>query len=213
MLVQNQVGPLTSTITSLTPGTNIPGRAGALGEYIESPHSPEYYEAVYRRATFNTVVTGSTSVSGGLVTAYSGLAISNPPGSSINAVIQTIGYSFPSQSLASGMVIGLMVGYNATNPVTSSVTNPARSSFIGVGLPGQVVASTSITFPTVPVLSKVFGKIDSGSLGTQTQGSPCLIDIKGNLVLPPGGYAAIYASTGSAANGFFGSIDWQEIPV
>ena len=62
-------------------------------------------------------------------------------------------------------------------------------------------------------IAKIFGKVDTGAITTTTQGAPTLVDLKGNVVIPPGGYAAIYTSTVSAASGFFGSFDWVEIPV
>jgi hypothetical protein len=212
MIIQNQVGT-NAIVNSLPPGSTIVGRAGGLGEGIGSVQSPNYYESVYRKASFFTCNSVPTQVTGGLTSSYSGLAISNPPGSTINAVLQNIGYSFPSASFTgSAAVIGLMVGYNATAPITNSVASTIRNSFVN-GPVGQVIGSTSCTFPNTPVLTKVFGKIDTGSITVSTQAPMGFAELKGTLILPPGAYAAIYSSISSSNAVLLGSFDWQEIPI
>ena len=49
MLVQKQVGPLATT-ASITPGVQVNGRAGNMGEDIVSELHGRYYEGTYRRA-------------------------------------------------------------------------------------------------------------------------------------------------------------------
>jgi hypothetical protein len=211
MLVQNQVGPIAAA-TSLTAGTQVPGRAGQLGDYIFSKLSPDYYEAAYRRLSFNAANQAGAVTTVGLAATYTGLAIANPVGSSVNAVLTMAGYAFP-VAPAADVVVGIMVGFNAGTQITNTTAGVVHSNFWGVGSIGQVVASVSATFPTAPFLAKVLGKVDTGAISTMTQVAPALVDLKGSIVLPPGAYAAFYTSTVANTAGFFGSFDWFEIPV
>ena len=40
-----------------------------------------------------------------------------------------------------------------------------------------------------------------------------VIDLEGSIVMPPGSYICIVTSTASAATSFWGSFQWEEIPV
>jgi hypothetical protein len=218
MLIQNQVGPLPSTaVVSIPPGTTVPGRAGQLGDLIESNHSPNLYEATYRKspAGYSAVLTFPSHISGGFVSSYGGLAIANPPGSSINCALVGVSWTFASMSFSASQtpVIGLMAGYHASQPtnVTSSVT--IKSSFVGSAISGQVVAASNCVFPATGSLVKVFSTQYSGSLAVRTQAPLCYVELLGSLVLPPGGYAALYASTSSYFPGLQAEIDWVEMPV
>jgi hypothetical protein len=211
MLIQNQVGPIAAA-TSLTTGTQVPGRAGQLGDFITSKLNPDYYEATYRRLGFNAANQAGIVTTIGLALTYTGLMISNPPGSSVNVVPTFVGYAFP-VAPAADIVVGLMCGFNAGTACTHTAAGVVHSNYWGVGSIGQALVDTSGAFPTAPFLAKVLGKVDTGAITTETQVAPSLTDLKGSIILPPGAYMGFYTSTVSNTAGAFFSIDWLEIPV
>lgn len=211
MLIQNQVGPIATT-ASIAPGTQTPARAGQLGDAIISEVSPAYYEACYRRATFGAANQSARVTNVGLNVASTGLIISNPVGSTVNVVLQFVGYAFP-VAPAAAIVVGLACGYNSSTNVTHTTPITPRSNFFGVGAAPQALVDESATLPTVDILTKVFGTVLTGAVSVQTQSPVALIDLKGSVILPPGAYAHIYTSTVANTAGFLGSFDWTEVPI
>lgn len=211
MLVQNQVGPIAST-ASLAPGVQAPARAGQLGDLIVSEVSPAYYEACYRRACFSAANQSARVTSVGLTAAYTGLCLSNPVGSTVNLVLQFIGWAFP-VAPAADLVVGLWTGYNSSTNVTHTTAITPRSNFFGVGASPVGLVDESATCPTAPVLSMVFGKVDTAAITTSSSQSNGFVDLKGAIVLPPGAYAGIFTSSVANTAGFLGSISWVEVPI
>jgi hypothetical protein len=211
MLVQNQVGPIAST-ASIAPGTQTPARAGQLGDSIVSKLSPDYYEACYRRASFGAANQTARVTSVGLTAAYTGLCLSNPVGSTVNLVLTLVGWAFP-VAPAADCVVGLWTGYNSGTNVTHTTAITPRSNFFGVGASPVGLVDESATCPTAPVLTLVFGKVDTAAITTSSSQSNGFADLKGSIILPPGAYAGIYTSTVANTAGFFGSLQWVEIPI
>jgi hypothetical protein len=106
-----------------------------------------------------------------------------------------------------------MTGYNSSTNVTHTTPGTPRSNFFGVGAVGQGLVDTACTFPTAPIVTHVFASGLTGAITTQEAVSGELTDLEGSIVIPPGGYAAIYTTTVSGTSGFFGSFQWEEIPV
>jgi hypothetical protein len=211
MLIQTQVGPVATT-ASAAPGTLIPGRAGQLGDTIVSELHGRYYETTYRRNLFNAANQAATTTTVGLATVYTGLCLSNPVGSTVNLILTKIGFSFI-VAFPAAAAIGLMAGYNSGTNVTHTTPGTPRNMFFGAGAAGQGLVDTAATLPTAPFVTHVFGSGYTGAITTTPQVSPTIIDLEGGLLLPPGGYAAIYTSTVSGTSGFFGSMIWEEVPA
>jgi len=211
MLIQTQVGPITST-TSISSGIQAAARAGNMGDLIVSEFNARYYETTYRRMKFNAANQAATTTSAGLSTTYTGLCISNPIGSTVNVVLDKVGYSFI-VAFPAAAAIGLMVGYNSSTNVTHTTPGTPRSSFFGVGANGQALVDTASTLPTAPVIHTLFASGLTGAITTGEFISGDIVDLEGSVILPPGAYAAIYTSTASGASGFFGSLQWSEIPL
>jgi len=211
MLIQNQVGPIATT-QSIAPGTQAPARAGQLGDTIVSEVSPAYYEATYRRASFSAANQSARVTTAGLATTQTGLCLSNPVGSTVNLVLTLVGWAFP-VAPAADLVVGLATGYNSSTNVTHTTPITPRSNFFGVGASPVGLVDESTTLPTAPVLTLVFGKVDTAAITTSSSQSNGFADLKGAIVLPPGAYAHIYTSSVANTAGFLGSISWIEIPV
>lgn len=209
MLSQGQVGPIAST----SDGVQVALRAGKLGDQIVSQLHPRYYEASYRRARFNAANQTGVATTVGLATTYTGLCLSNPVGSSVNIAIGKVGIAFP-VAVAAGLVYGLMVGYNASTNVThTAASTTLRSNFVGVGAAPVGLVDTSATLPTAPTVSHIFGAVGTAAMTAPATLPPCMYDLEGSIILPPGAYACVYTSAASGALGFLGSFEWTEVPV
>jgi hypothetical protein len=211
MLTQAQVGPIAST-TSIAPGTQVPSRAGQLGDGIVSHLQGDYYEPCYRRASFSAANQTPRVTNVGLNTASTGLILSNPVGSTVNLVLKFIGWAFP-VAPAADLVVGLALGYNSGTNVTHTTPVTPRSNFYGVGASPVGLVDESATLPTVDVLVMVFGKVDTAAITTSSAQSNGFVDLKGSIILPPGAYAHIYTSSVANAAGFLGSFSWDEVPI
>jgi hypothetical protein len=208
MLSQGQVGPIATTAD----GVQVAMRAGRLGEQIVSELHPRYYETCFRRAVFSAANQAATVTTVGLATTYTGLILCNPVGSSVNLAIMKVAAAFP-VAPAAVVVVGLMLGYNAGTNVTHTTPVTPRSNFFGVGAAPVGLTDVAATMPTAPTLQKVMGTVGTGAVTTFGGITAIEDDFEGSIILPPGAYAAIYTSAASGAAGFFGSFNWEEVPV
>lgn len=211
MIIQNQVGPITSNV-SLGQGVQTVARAGNMGDLIVSECHGRYYEPTYRRNVFNAASQAATTTTVGLALIYTGLLLYNPPGSTINVNILKVGYAF-TVAFPAAAAVGLMCGFNGATAVTHTVAGVTHNSFFGVGASSQAGVDTSSTMPTAPFVTNLFATGLTGAITTEELVTGDVVDMEGSIILPPGGYAAIYTSTVSGTSGFFGSFSWEEVPV
>jgi len=208
MLIQGSVGQ--PSTTSIQPGTTPTIRQGQLGDVIVSELHGRYYETAYRRNLFNAAVQGTgITTSAGLVTGYTGLALTNPTTSTVNLVVTKVGYGVNAAPAAT-MVVSLAFN-TSTTAVTQTTAITGRNNFLGGAAP-QGLAASSVTFPTAPINSHILGVIGTNAI-TGLNETVDLIDLEGSIVMPPGSYIAIVTSTASAATSFWGSFQWEEVPV
>ena len=208
MLIQGSVGQ--PSTTSIQPGTTPTIRQGQLGDVIVSELHGRYYESAYRRNLFNAAVQGTgITTSAGLVTGYTGLALTNPTSSTVNLVVTKVGYGV-NAAPAAVMVVSLAFN-TSTTAVTQTTAITGRNNFLGGAAP-QGLAASSVTFPTAPINSHILGVIGTNAI-TGLNETTDVIDLEGSIVMPPGSYIAIVTSTASAATSFWGSFQWEEVPV
>lgn len=208
MLIQGSVGQ--PSVTSIQPGTTPTIRQGQLGDVIVSELHGRYYETAYRRNLFNASVQGTgITTTVGLVATYTGLALTNPTTSTVNLVLTKVGYAF-NAAPAAVMVVSLAFN-TSTTAVTQTTAITVRNNFLG-GAVGQGLAASSVTFPTAPINSHILGVVGTNAI-TALSNTPNVVDLEGSIVMPPGSYIAIVTSTASAATSFWGSFQWEEIPV
>ena len=208
MLIQGSVGQ--PSTTSISPGTTPTIRQGQLGDVIVSELHGRYYETAYRRNLFNAAVQGTgITTAAGLVTGYTGLALTNPTTSTVNCVVNKVGYGFNTAPAAT-MVVSLAFNNSAT-AVTQTTAITGRNNYLGGAVP-QGLAASSVTFPTAPINSHILGVIGTNAI-TALNESTNVIDLEGSIVMTPGSYICIVTSTASAATSFWGSFQWEEVPV
>ena len=208
MLIQGSVGQ--PSTTSIQPGTTPTLRQGQLGEAVVQELHGRYYETAYRRNMFFAAVQGTgITTSAGLTTTYTGIALTNPTTSTVNCVINKVGYGFNAAPTA---VMVVSLAYNtSTTAVTQTTAITPRNCFLGGAAPQGLVAS-SATFPTAPINSHILGVIGTNAITAINQ-STDVIDYEGSIVMPPGSYVCLVTSTASAATSFWGSFQWEEVPV
>jgi hypothetical protein len=209
MLIQGSVGQ--PSITSIQPGTTPTVRQGQLGEIVMQELHGRYYETAYRRNQFFAATQSGITTSAGLNTTPTGLILTNPTNSTVNLVPNKIGYTVNAVPAAT-MVIGLAFN-TSTTAVSQTTAIQTRNCFLG-GATAQGLVASSATIPTAGVISHIFGAVDFIATPTNYYNKTAtVVDLEGSIVMPPGSYIHIYTSTASAATSFFGSLQWEEVPV
>jgi hypothetical protein len=207
MLIQGEVGP--SSSSSIGSGANVNIRQGQLGEVIVNELHGRYYETAYRRALFTGASTAGTVTTVGLATTYTGFVLANPVQSPVNLVINKVGIAFL-VAFAAASAVGIMTGQSFT-PLSGLATNAsAKSAFVGAPA-GNGVVYSGATLST-PTLHTVLYTGLTGAI-TTTPGFLNQTDLEGSIILPPGGFAAIYTSTASGAASLIASMQWEEVPL
>ena len=194
-------------------GQVIQGRGDRQGGQLVSELHGRYTEQAYRRNIFvgsNGATPTVTTVA--LATTYTGLALINPINSNVNVSLLKVGYSFIVVFPAVATV-GLMGGYSPLGTTTFSVaaTNGLQT-YLTLSNTAKAQCALSATLVGTPQLLQVFG---SGLTGAATT-NPFIqqvVDMEGSVVIPPGGYVAMYTSTVCGAAGMAASFMWEEIPV
>jgi hypothetical protein len=210
MIVQGQVGALAST-SSIASGTQSILRQGNMGDTIMSELHGRYYEACYRRALFSTANSAAVATVALGTTAYTGLSLANPVGSTVNLVLLKCSYALSVAAPTAGY-LGLETGYNAGTNVTHTVAATVSNNFIGVGASGTGLADSSSTLPTAPINRLMLCNTNTVATTAYNGSAPQVVDLEGSIILPPGAYAAFYTFATNTAAWFF-SFTWEEVPV
>lgn len=199
MQLQGYIGNFAKTADG--PGPVV--RQGNQGELMMSELHGRFYEQSLRGNMYRIANQAAVSTTAGLATTWTGLAISNPAGSGVNAVVNL----FTAAQIAAGVAgaIGIMTGSGAA--AGSLVPKNAIVS----GTTGKVIASAGATI-TTPVLDFVFGQV--GSVATTAYGlTPGLVvDLGGSLIVPPGFYAATF-TTAATTTALAFSFQWEEVAI
>lgn len=184
-------------------------RMGQQGDQIVSELHGRYYEQSVRQKTFTAATQAHVTTTVGLATTYTGLVISNPVGSGVNAEIL---FASMMQSVIQAVQVeafAIAVGYNATTNVTHTTPVAVKSNLVGTGSAGLVVADVSATLPTAPVYDTF---LTNTATATQN-GAGMVVDLGGSIVLPPGGYACFVTPTQASVNGMWFAFKWAENPI
>lgn len=210
MIIQGQVGPLTST-SSIAAGTQSVVRQGNLGDLIVSELHGRYYEQTYRRNVFSAGNQAAVATVALGTLANTGLTLSNPVGSTVNLVLLKASF-VNSVAVPTAGYLALETGYNSSTNVTHTVAATVYSNFIGVGATGTGLVDTSATHPTAAVHR--LGLAQCGTLATTGYGvtTPNVVDLEGSIILPPGAYCSFYTFATNTAAWFF-TFTWEECPI
>lgn len=207
MPIQGQVGEISST----GDGVQVAVRSGRQGDVIVSELHPRYFEATYRKRSYNAANQTGIATTVGAATTYTGLCLSNPIGSTVVLSLTKVGIAFP-VAVAAGLVYGLMVGYHAATAVVHTAAATPRNNFIG-NAAGQGLVDTSATLPIAPTVSHILGAVGTAAITAPATLPPAFFDIEGSIILPAGAFVCLYTSAASGALGVLGSFTWDETPA
>lgn len=184
-------------------------RGGRLGDFIYSELQGRYYENTSRGRTFYVASQAVATTTVGLATTYTGLCLSNPIGSGVNASIltATLMQSVIQSTQVEGF--GLALGSNSSTNVTHSTPVTTQSALVGSNFKSYCNADASATLPTAPVYAFFFT-----NTATATQNAPGdQYDVAGQFVLTPGAYILFVTPTQASVAGMWFSFTWMENPI
>jgi hypothetical protein len=138
------------------------------------------------------------------------MCLSNPIGSTVNLVLTKVTYA-PVVAQTAALVMGIMTGYSASVNVTHTTPLVPLSNFVGQPA-GTGLIDSSATLPVAPTRLILLGTLTTGAI-TQTLLNGSVTDMEGSVVIPPGGYAAIYTSAASVASSLAFGMMWEEVSV
>lgn len=213
VMVQVDVGP---QAVNAGDGAALNVRGGKTGDVIVSELHPRYFEATYRNNVFSLSV-----VTAAAVTAYVGAAagtpqicLYNPVNSGKNAVIISANAANVVAASAAGTVTwGLYFGPTAA--ITQATTTAPRSMLtlqaagsVMTGFINAALTSGTAAVGVIP-LGYYYWATAAGALAT----SLSLPEVAGQIIIPPGAYAALGGSAALTSATWIGGLVWSESPV
>ena len=200
------VGPQT-----LADGNGASSRGGRTGEAIVQNLHGLYYESCFRGVLYNGAIVGQVTTVG-TNTTYTGLCLSNPIASTVNVVLNKVGWTMLVANAAAAAV-GLMTGYHASTNVTHTTpVTPRTQKYTGSG-GGTALLDSSATLPATPTLNTILGGGTTAAITTSPACVGGLVDLDGSIILVPGAFVALYTSTASGTASMAISFTWEEVPV
>lgn len=176
------------------------------GDLAIQPAGSDYQELALRGLVYSASNQAAQAVSVALATTYTGLCLSNPLNSKYNLVLLGCNFalSVAPAAIASLHLIG---GFSSTTNVTHTAAITPTSNILGLPLDNVAKVDSQATIPTPTYLYSLGSGFTAGALYGTT---PSWIDLKGQIIIPPGGFVAIGALT--AVTGF-GTFVWAELPI
>lgn len=206
MLIQTNVGQPAYQSAGSTPNL----RSGKYGDTIVSALHGRYYEQAYNGNMFFAASPSVATTTAGLATTYTGLAVWNPIGSTVNLVLNKA--SFMQSVIQSTQVeaYAIATGFSATTNPTQTTTVTPSTLKVGSGLTPQAKAASSCnTLPASPIYTHFVGATSTIAADPTFN----VIDLDGSIILTPGGFACWVTPAQASVAGMWFSFFWEEVPV
>ena len=204
-----QVSPVVaqgvSNVSNTPANVSLPNlRAGGQGELIVSEFMGRFYELAYRGFLFHACTQAPSTIPATIGATAATASLSNSVGSGKNLILLQVGCNLTSAAAAASDVclVGLI---NLTTAVTHTTPGTVNNCLIG-GPAGVGLFDVSSTLPTAPTARFLLTSVVAASSITP---APGILNIDGGLIIPPGGYVAVNAT--SAVNAMV-SFLWAELP-
>jgi hypothetical protein len=179
-------------------------RGGKQGEQIVSELHGRYYEQAYRGNRFSITGALTTTTAGGAAT-FTGLIVGNPLGSGVNLSISKISV-LQGAALTAETDIGIMWGPNTTTASLATIFN--RNP---LGPASKCVANAGQTITAMTAFDVFLGS-GSGAISVPGIMPPNIVDLEGDLIIPPGYAIASYTSRVTTTALMF-NFKWEEVPI
>lgn len=186
-------------------GVGLPLLVDSDGKAIMVQSGGKYAEAALAGRLFHTANINMVTTSTTLNTTFVGLGLCNPTGSGKNVIVHEFGYAFIAASGA-GLILALAVtddtGFadDANAPITCARPNYASS----------VCYTDEGATITAPVIIKVITQ-RADAATTTFQSYPCVVDLGGSIILPPGRALVTDTTTAAGASTAQFSFMWEEV--
>lgn len=211
-------------------GTSPIARSGRLGDLIVSELHGRFYEQVFRGNTYSggmtlTSISNVTFTTGTLgATCTPIIGVWNPPNSGVNLELlqAALGVTVTAATNTGGApyVWATSVGNTA---ITTGSTPLNRKTLLLAGSQAKFYAGTALTALTNNLVVQHGSALGGGSaaafsfvgtaVGQVTAYVPSSENLDGSIIVPPGGVAALLATTTPVAHSAVSMLLWQEIPV
>lgn len=168
-----------------------------------------FYQQAVRGNIFSASIQAVATTTVGLATTYTGLCISNPITSTVNAAINIVSVMQSVLQATQVEAYAIAVGFNASTNVTHTAALTTRSNKIGSGLVSQVLADTSATLPTAPFYHTFIHDTATAT----ANGTGAVVDLGGSIILTPGAYALWVTPAQASVAGLWFSFQWEEVPL
>lgn len=136
-----------------------------------------------------------------------GLALSNPPGSGKNLIVESVGFA-PSTAPAGASVVGIAISTapdeTATIHTTPMVIHNAKAA--GDTTAGVAFADAAATLPSTPLWFRPMAGVVAGSSITPTKYKD---ETQGSIIIVPGAQLSLSYLTTAAIG--IASITWVEV--
>lgn len=165
----------------------------------------DYQEVALRGFVYSATNQAAQAISVALATTYTGLCLSNPVNSKYNLVLLgcNIALSVAPVGIASLHLIG---GYSSSNVTHTTPVTPT-SNILGATVDCAAKVDLAATISTPTYLYSLGSGFTAGALYGTT---PNWIDLKGQIIIPPGGFVCTGALTAVIG---FSSFSWLELPI
>lgn len=169
--------------------------------------APYYDLAVVKGNVFTAAPQAAVTCGAGLSATVATISLSNNLLSGKNCAILQVSWAF-SAAPAAAVVVYLVGGFSSTTNVTHTTPLSVYQGVVGAAVtPGTGCVGRADTAATLPATPVVLGPVANVVAASSLTPVPAFIDLKGALVVQPGGYVAIQAS---AACSGFAAITWME---
>jgi hypothetical protein len=155
---------------------------------------------------------GGTTTSVGLTTTALGLILSNPAGNTKNLVL--LQYSLAVVGAPAALsTFGLQAGFNAAGVVTHTTPLVPQCTLLSASAIGTAKVDAAATTVGTPFLFLALGVTPITGATAQVVNPPVngsIYEIRGSIVIPPGGWVAEYTSTVLST---IASMTWAEVAI
>lgn len=195
-------------------GNYAPARSSFDGSLVIGAGMGDYQELAQRGLIYwgANQGPGGTTTTVGLAATHTGLCINNPAGNTKNLVMLQYSIGVVGAPVALSTV-GLLAGYAAGGITAHTTPLTTQCTLLSAPSTGTAKADSASTLVGTPLLYMPVGTVPiTGATANvvNVQLVPHLLDLKGAIVIPPGGYIATYTSTVLTV---IASFVWAEVPI